>query len=168
MKKLLLAILLAFTSTAPIGLAEPVDTAKNDTTKKSGHPPEFFAARRAELRARKEARLERVRQYKADRQAAQEKLYQDWHDRYVADAPVREAYYRNQESAYQAQAAARYAMPQTIIFVNQDAATTNSPFGFGPTFTPSCSTSRAAFFGGNYTTPRMMFPNTVQLPTIQP
>jgi hypothetical protein len=66
--------------------------------KKAGKPPEFFKARREALAARKQARLDRMRQFQADRAAAEEKLYQDWHERYLADAPVRQEIVR-QEAA---------------------------------------------------------------------
>jgi hypothetical protein len=163
MKRQLLVLPVAFAVVTSAALAD--DTRK---PQKTGHPPEFFAARRAELRARKEERLERVRQYKADRAAAEEKLYQDWHDRYVADAPVREAYYRNQESAYLAHAAAAYAQP-TIVYVNQSVGQNTSPFG-APSLTPSCSMSRAGFFNSNYNySVRGVFPpQALQLPIFQP
>jgi hypothetical protein len=42
---------------------------------------------------------------------AEEKLYQDWHERYLADAPVRVEYYRALARAYEADAALNYSTP---------------------------------------------------------
>jgi hypothetical protein len=136
-----LALSLAFTMAAPVGLAGPVAKPK-----KLGKPPEYFIARRQAQIDRKAALKARVQEHKAARAAAEEKVYQDWHERYVADAPVLEQYFRTQESAYQAHAASMYAAgPPTIIQMSQSVGPTGSPFG--STFTPSCSTTRSAFFG---------------------
>jgi hypothetical protein len=72
---------------------------------KAGKPPEFFKARREALAARKQARIDRMRQFKAERAAAEEQLYQEWHERYLADAPVRAAYYNNLSNNLLAEAA---------------------------------------------------------------
>jgi hypothetical protein len=75
---------------APNGAA-PQDAAANNAAqpKKAGKPPEFFKARRELLAARKQAAKDRLRQFKADRAAAEQKAYEEWHERYLADAPVR-------------------------------------------------------------------------------
>jgi hypothetical protein len=57
---------------------------------------------------RKQARIDRMNQFKAARAAEQQKLYQDWHERYLADAPVRVEYYRALTAAYQSQPALPY------------------------------------------------------------
>ena len=49
-----------------------------------------------------------MNQFKAARAAEQQKLYQDWHDRYLSDAPVRVEYYRALTAAYQSQPALPY------------------------------------------------------------
>jgi hypothetical protein len=66
------------------------------------------AALRQGEKDRKQARIDRMNQFKAARAAEQQKLYQDWHDRYVSDAPVRVEYYRALASAYQSQPAFQY------------------------------------------------------------
>jgi hypothetical protein len=80
--------------------------ANKNAAKPAGKPPEFFAARRQAQRDRKQAAIARMRQFKADRAAAEEKLYQDWHERYLADTPVRVEYYRALARAYEADALA--------------------------------------------------------------
>jgi len=139
MKRLLL-LLLTISIAAPVALAEPPQKPKNP-----GKPPEFFAARREALAARKEAAKERMRQFKAARAAEDEKLYQDWHDRYIADAPVREQYYRTQESAYQTETA--LAQQRTAYFYAA------GPPMILPVFSPyipSYSTNRCSFYATNY------------------
>jgi hypothetical protein len=79
--------------------------------KNAGQPPAFFAARRQALSDRKQAQKDRMRQFKADRAAEQQKLYQDWHERYLADVPVRVEYYRALATAYQSQPAIPYYGP---------------------------------------------------------
>lgn len=79
--------------------------------KNPGKPPEFFAARRQAQIDRKAAAKARMQQFKAARAAAEEKLYQDWHERYLADAPVRVEYYRALARAYEADAALAYSTP---------------------------------------------------------
>ena len=49
-----------------------------------------------------------MNQFKAARAAQEQKLYQDWHERYVADAPVRVEYYRALTASYQSQPAVPY------------------------------------------------------------
>jgi hypothetical protein len=86
------------------GLARP-------QPKNPGKPPEFFAARRQAQIDRKQAAKQRMQQFKAARAVAEEKLYQDWHERYLADAPVRVEYYRALARAYEADAALAYSTP---------------------------------------------------------
>ncbi len=69
---------------------------------------ELYAARRRAQIDRQQARIDRMNQFKAARAAEQEKLYQDWHERYLADAPVRVEYYRAMTAAYQSQPAIPY------------------------------------------------------------
>ena len=49
-----------------------------------------------------------MNQFKAARAAEEQKLYQDWHERYLADTPVRVEYYRALAAAYQSQPAIPY------------------------------------------------------------
>jgi hypothetical protein len=77
--------------------------------KNPGKPREFFAARRQAQINRKQAAKDRMQQYKAAQAAAREKLYQDWHERYIADTPARVEYYRAMADAYRADAAAAEA-----------------------------------------------------------
>jgi hypothetical protein len=76
--------------------------------KKPGQPLDLFAARRKAENDRKQARIDRMNQFKAARAAEQQKLYQDWHERYLADTPVRVEYYRALAAAYQSQPAVTY------------------------------------------------------------
>ena len=78
-------------------------------TKKSPQqiPPVPSRLRQTE-KDRKQARVDRMNQFKAARAAEEQKLYQDWHDRYLADAPVRVEYYRALTAAYQSQPALSY------------------------------------------------------------
>jgi hypothetical protein len=74
--------------------------------------PEKLRALVASLRQaeidRKQARIDRMNQFKAARAADDQKLYQDWHERYLADAPVRVEYYRALTAAYQSQPVVPY------------------------------------------------------------
>jgi hypothetical protein len=63
----------------------------------------LYAARRRAQIDRKQAQIDRMNQFKAARAAQEQKLYQDWHDRYLADAPVRVEYYRALAASYQSQ-----------------------------------------------------------------
>jgi hypothetical protein len=121
--KHLLSLMLLLGLAAPVALAEPPRQPQQlppplppqqeqaqkdlppDKPKNPGKPPEFFKARREALAARKAAQKQRMFEFKAARAAAEQKAYQDWHDRYIADAPVREQYYRTLSSAYLADAA---------------------------------------------------------------
>ena len=119
--KQLLSSLLAFSIAGPVALAEPPQQPQHlppplppqqlqqqplpGQPKNPGKPPEFFKARREALAARKAAQKQRMFEFKAARAAAEQKAYQDWHDRYIADAPVREQYYRTLSSQYLADAA---------------------------------------------------------------
>ena len=69
---------------------------------------ELYAARRRAQIERKQAQIARMNQFKAARAAQEQKLYQDWHDRYLADAPVRVEYYRALAASYQSQPAIPY------------------------------------------------------------
>ncbi len=66
------------------------------------------AALRQATKDRKQARIDRMNQFKAARAAEQQKLYQDWHERYLSDAPVRVEYYRALATAYQSQPSFSY------------------------------------------------------------
>jgi hypothetical protein len=68
----------------------------------------LFAARRRAEDDRQQARIARMNQFKAARAAEDAKLYQDWHERYLADAPVRVEYYRALAAAYQSPASIPY------------------------------------------------------------
>jgi hypothetical protein len=103
---------------APIAPQQPpaAQPANKNAAKPRGKPPEFFAARRQAQRDRKQAAIARMKQFQADRAARVEKLYQDWHERYLADTPVRVALAR----AYEADALAWrtpyfYAAPAPIV-----------------------------------------------------
>jgi hypothetical protein len=86
--------------------AAPADNAA--AKKNPGKPPEFFAARRQAQIARREAAKQRMRDYQAAQFAHEQKMYEDWHERYLADTPVRVEYYRALADAYEASAAASY------------------------------------------------------------
>src|SRR5262245_25858312 len=92
----------------PAPAAAPGAPAEPAKKKNAGKPPEFFAALRKAQRDRKQARIERMRQFKAARAAEDQKLYQDWHERYLADTPVRVEYYRALAAAYESQPAFPY------------------------------------------------------------
>jgi hypothetical protein len=80
--------------------------------KNPGQPLDLvLAALRQAEKDRKQAQIDRVKQFKAARAAEQQKLYQDWHERYLADAPVRVEYYRALAAAYQSQPAISYYSP---------------------------------------------------------
>jgi hypothetical protein len=90
------------------GAAAPAQAPQNAAApaqKNPGKPPEFFAERRKQQIARKEAAKQRMRDFQAARAAAEQKLYQDWHERYLADTPVRVEYYRALARAYEADTA---------------------------------------------------------------
>jgi hypothetical protein len=84
----------------------------------------LYAARARAQVDRKQAQIDRMNQFKAARAAQEQKLYQDWHERYLADAPVRVEYYRALAASYQSQPAVPYYAP------------TYSPYfyGAGPAF----------------------------------
>jgi hypothetical protein len=69
---------------------------------------ELYAARRRAQIDRKQAQIDRMNQFKAARAAEEQKLYQDWHERYLADTPVRVEYYRALAAANQSQPAIPY------------------------------------------------------------
>jgi hypothetical protein len=72
---------------------------------------ELLAARRQAEKDRKQARIDRMNQFKAARAAEQQKLYQDWHERYLADAPVRVEYYRALAAGQSQPAISYYGTP---------------------------------------------------------
>jgi hypothetical protein len=65
-------------------------------------------ARHKAEKERLQARMDRMNLTQAARAAEEQKLYQDWHQRYLADTPVRVEYYRAQAAAYQSQAVIPY------------------------------------------------------------
>jgi hypothetical protein len=71
----------------------------------------LVAALRQAEKDRKQARIDRMNQFKAARAAEEQKLYQDWHERYLADTPVRVEYYRALAAAAQSQPAISYYTP---------------------------------------------------------
>jgi hypothetical protein len=76
------------------------------TTKRNpGQLLDLYVARRKAEKDRKQAQKDRAQQFQAARAAEQQKLYQDWHERYLADTPVRVEYYRAVAAAYQSQPA---------------------------------------------------------------
>ena len=76
--------------------------------KNPGELKDLYAARLRLQNARKQAQIDRMNQFKAARAAEQQKLYQEWHERYLADTPVRVEYYRALAAAYQSQPAVPY------------------------------------------------------------
>jgi len=78
----------------PIAPAVAPGVAAPAAQNNAGQPLSLSARRRQVERERKRAQLDRAEQFKAARAAEQQKLYQDWHERYIADAPVRVEYYR--------------------------------------------------------------------------
>jgi hypothetical protein len=93
----------------PNGAALPNNAA--DQPKRAGKGPEFFKARRELLAARKQAQKDRMHQFKADRAAAEEKAYLEWHERYLADAPVRQEIVRAEAALARDRFAYTYAQP---------------------------------------------------------
>ena len=65
-------------------------------------------ARRQEARLRAEERKQRAQEFRAARAEQAQLDYEDWHERYLADTPVREKYYQALDSAYRAQEALAY------------------------------------------------------------
>jgi hypothetical protein len=72
---------------------------------------ELILARLKAEKERQQAKLDRMNQAKAARAAEEQKLYEDWHQRYLADTPVRVEYYRALAAAYQSQPAVPYYTP---------------------------------------------------------
>jgi hypothetical protein len=99
----------------------------------------LYAARRRAQIDRKQAQIDRMNQFKAVRAAEEQKLYQDWHERYLADAPVRVEFYRAMTAAYQSQPAIPYyttpyfygAGPPVILPLVY-APVVSTPFYYGP------------------------------------
>ena len=107
--------------------------------KNPGQPLDLLAARRQAEKDRKQAQIDRVKQFKAARAAEQQKLYQDWHERYLADAPVRVEYYRALAAAYQSQPAIPYYSPPyfygacpPVILTPVYAPVVSTPIYYGP------------------------------------
>jgi hypothetical protein len=75
---------------------------------KAGQVVDLKMARWRAENERKQARFDRMMQFKAARAAEEQKLYQDWHERYLADTPVRVEYYRALGTAYASQPALAY------------------------------------------------------------
>jgi hypothetical protein len=71
-----------------------------------------------------------MKQFKADRAAEQEKLYQDWHERYLADTPVRVEYYRAQAAAFTYGSPYFYSPTPIILPV------VYAPVVYGPIYRP--------------------------------
>ena len=66
---------------------------------------QLILARHKAEKERLQARMDRMNQAKAARAAEEQKLYHDWHERYLADTPVRVEYYRALAAYYQSQPA---------------------------------------------------------------
>jgi hypothetical protein len=79
--------------------------------KNAGQTLDFFVARHQAQEFRKQARIDRMNQFKAARAAEEQKLYQDWHERYIADTPVRVEYYRALAAAQSQPAISYYSTP---------------------------------------------------------
>ena len=88
--------------------APRVPVAAPAAKKNPGELKDLYAARLRLQNARKQAQIDRMNQFKAARAAEQQKLYRDWHERYLADTPVRVEYYRAMAAAYQSQPAVPY------------------------------------------------------------
>jgi len=89
---------------------------------------------------RKQARVDRMNQFKAARAAEEQKLYQDWHERYLADAPVRVEYYRALAASYQSQPAVSYYNYTTPYFYTADPPLVLAPVYAPILATPACGT----------------------------
>lgn len=77
-------------------------------------------ARRQEAKLRAEERRQRMLEFQAARAEQAQRDYEDWHERYLADTPVREKYYQALDSAYRAEEAlayerAAYAPPLQVV-----------------------------------------------------
>jgi hypothetical protein len=66
-------------------------------------------ARRQEAKLRAQERKQRMVEFQAARADQAQRDYEDWHQRYLADTPVREKYYQALDSAYRAEEARAYA-----------------------------------------------------------
>ena len=86
---------------------QPAPAAPN--VKKNPDPlHDLIMARHKAEKDRLQARMDRANLAQAARAAEDQKLYQDWHQRYLADTPVRVEYYRALAAAYQSQPAIPY------------------------------------------------------------
>jgi hypothetical protein len=131
----------------------PVQPALNAAQQPAARPPvvapvakktaaqlqELYAARRRAQIERKQAQIDRMNQFKAARAAEQQKLYQDWHERYLADAPVRVEYYRALATANQLQPAIPYytapyfyGAGPPVVLAPVYAPIVYTPVGYGP------------------------------------
>ena len=99
----------------------------------------LYAARRRAQIDRKQAQIDRMNQFKAARAAEEQKLYQDWHERYLADAPVRVEYYRALAASYQSQPAIPYYTPTYSPYFYGAGPAVILPVVYGPVVsTPIC------------------------------
>lgn len=89
---------------------QPPQGAQN--AKKNPDPlRDLIVARHKAEKERLQARMDRANLAQAVRAAEQQKLYEDWHARYLADTPVRVEHYRALAAAYQSQPAISYYGP---------------------------------------------------------
>ncbi len=72
------------------------------------HYSDLALARRQEAKQRAEERRQRMLEFQAARAEQAQRDYEDWHERYLADTPVREKYYQALDSAYRAEEALAY------------------------------------------------------------
>jgi hypothetical protein len=99
----------------------------------------LYASRRRLQIERKQAQIDRMNQFKAARAAQEQKLYQDWHERYLADAPVRVEYYRALAASYQSQPAIPYYTSAYSPYFYGAGPAIILPVVFGPVIsTPVC------------------------------
>jgi hypothetical protein len=103
--------------------------------------PPHLMARRQELKARKEAQRQRMYEFQAARAELEERRYQDWHQRYLADTPVREEYYRALANAYTTERALAY---ERAAYANLEASTLW--YGGPPIYYPPIYWSPGVFY----------------------
>ena len=72
------------------------------------HYSDLALARRHEAKQRAEERRQRMLEFQAARAEQAQRDYEDWHERYLADTPVREKYYEALDSAYRAEEVLAY------------------------------------------------------------
>ncbi|MEX2306138.1 MAG: hypothetical protein WD738_01000 [Pirellulales bacterium] len=105
MKRLLLILIVGFVGTQAF----------------AAYPP-HLQARRLALKARKAEQKKAMYEFKA-------REYQDWHERYLADTPVREQYYRALANRYELEASV-YRAP-SMYFWRRDYWPIVPDYGFG-------------------------------------